>query len=170
MGIGERIKYIRNLRGMTQKYLGLLIGFPDRAADIRIAQYETGNRSPKADITSQIASVLGVSPQALDVPNIDTEDGIMHTLFALEDLYDLKIDSTDGEISLKLGKGKGTKSAELFSRLLSWADVAEKYKKGEISLDEYDNWRYNYPANDNSQRKVSIPSAGLMDWIKEGLK
>ena len=30
MAIGERIKYIRNLKNFTQKYLGQLIGFPEK--------------------------------------------------------------------------------------------------------------------------------------------
>ena len=46
MAIGERIRFIRNLRGMTQKYLGIEIGFPEKTADIRMAQYESGTRSP----------------------------------------------------------------------------------------------------------------------------
>ena len=49
MAIGERIHFIRNLRGMTQKYLGILAGFPERTADVRMAQYESGTRTPKAD-------------------------------------------------------------------------------------------------------------------------
>lgn len=36
---------------MTQKYLGLQLGFPDKSADVRMAQYETGSRTPKAGIT-----------------------------------------------------------------------------------------------------------------------
>ena len=41
MAIGERIRFFRNLRGMTQKYLGQVIGFPEKTADIRMAQYES---------------------------------------------------------------------------------------------------------------------------------
>ena len=29
MAIGERIRFFRNLRGMTQKYLGTVVGFPE---------------------------------------------------------------------------------------------------------------------------------------------
>lgn len=47
MAISERIHFFRNLRGMTQKYLGLQLGFPDKSADVRMAQYETGSRTPK---------------------------------------------------------------------------------------------------------------------------
>lgn len=42
MAIGERIRFFRNLRGMTQKYLGTVVGFPEKTADIRMAQYESG--------------------------------------------------------------------------------------------------------------------------------
>ena len=42
MAIGERIHFFRTLRGMTQKYLGMAVGFPERSADVRLAQYETG--------------------------------------------------------------------------------------------------------------------------------
>ena len=70
MAIGERIRFIRNLRGMTQKWLGMAVGFPEKTADIRLAQYESGTRTPKAELTKEIAKTLDVSPAALDVPNI----------------------------------------------------------------------------------------------------
>ena len=44
MAIGERIRFFRNLRGMTQKYLGTVVGFPEKTADIRMAQYESGTK------------------------------------------------------------------------------------------------------------------------------
>jgi len=101
MAIGERIHFIRNLRGMTQKYLGMLVGFPEKTADIRMAQYESGTRTPKADLTHKLAQILKVSPNALDLPNIDNKIGLMHTLFALEDIYGIKISDIDGEVCLR---------------------------------------------------------------------
>ena len=50
MAIGERIRFIRNLRGMTQKWLGQAVGFPPKTADVRMAQYESGSRTPKEDL------------------------------------------------------------------------------------------------------------------------
>jgi len=85
MAIGERIRFIRNLRGMTQKYLGMAIDFDVRTADIRMAQYESGTRMPKDTMVHAIAHVLEVSPKALTVPDIDTDIGLMHTFFTLED-------------------------------------------------------------------------------------
>ena len=49
MAIGERIRFFRNLRGMTQKYLGQVVGFPEKTADIRMAQYESGSRTPRSE-------------------------------------------------------------------------------------------------------------------------
>ena len=58
MAISERIRFFRNLRGMTQKYLGTVVGFPEKTADIRMAQYESSSRTPKADLTNSLAEVL----------------------------------------------------------------------------------------------------------------
>ena len=108
MAIGERIHFFRLLRGMTQKYLGMALGFPEKSADVRLAQYETGSRTPKADLTAALAQVLDVSPHALSVPDIDSYVGLMHTLFTLEDNYGLKISETDGEVCLKVDVRKNS--------------------------------------------------------------
>lgn len=52
MTIGQRIKKIRIFRGMTQKELGTMMGF-GLNGDIRIAQYESGVRTPKKANASQ---------------------------------------------------------------------------------------------------------------------
>ena len=145
MAIGERIKYIRNLRGMTQKYLGMLIGFSENVADVRIAQYESGARTPKEKILADIANALGVSPQALDLPDIDSYVGLTHTLFALEDLYGFKINNIDGELCLTLDKSKGITYVSMYEIFHAWQKESTKFKNGEITEDEYNAWRYTYP-------------------------
>lgn len=144
MAIGERIHFFRKMRGMTQKYLGMLMGFPERSADVRMAQYETGSRTPKADLTRALAAAFEVSPSALTIPDIDTDIGLMHTLFALEDLRGLTIGKLDGEICLRLDKYKSTYHT-MFEMLYAWEEQAEKLKSGEITKDDYDRWRYTYP-------------------------
>ncbi len=95
---------------MTQKYLGTAIGFPKRSAEVRLAQYETGSRKPKADLTAALA-------QALDVPDIDSRIGLMHTLFTLEDVYGMTVGKADGEVCLKVNKDKGKEAYELLQML-----------------------------------------------------
>ena len=170
MAIGERIRFFRNLRGMTQKYLGTVVGFPEKTADIRMAQYESGSRTPKADLTNSLAEVFGVSPLALSVPDIDSYLGLMHTLFTLEDRYGLTLEKTENGVSMRVDPRKGKDAAELSKMLNAWAEQAEKYHNGDISREDYDKWRYNYPKYDENSGYVKIPSQGLSDEIIEAFK
>ena len=170
MAIGERIHFFRTMRGMTQKYLGMALGFPEKSADVRLAQYETGSRTPKADLTAALAEVLDVSPKALDVPDIDSYIGLMHTLFTLEDRYGLHIDEADGEVCLKVDVRKNKDAAQLHEMLCAWRQAAAMLKTGEITQDEYDRWRYRYPEFDTTQRWVKVPSQELSDMLVEALK
>ena len=89
MAIGQRIKFFRNRKGMTQKQLGEQLGFMGKTSDVRMAQYESEARVPKIDLVKQMSQIFGVNTHALTVPDIDTHIGLMHTLFALEDMYGL---------------------------------------------------------------------------------
>ena len=106
---------------------------------------EDGSRTPKADLTNKLAEVFDISPQALYVPDIDSYNGLMHTLFTLEDLYGFRIDKLDDELFIRLDKGMGTNYLTMFDMFSAWQEKAEKLKNGEITKEEYDNWRYNYP-------------------------
>ena len=169
MAIGERIHFFRNMHGMTQKALGQLLGFPEKSADVRLAQYETGARTPKADLTAQLAEALEVSPQALAVPDIDSYTGLMHTLFALEDIYGLKITEIDGEICLRVDVRQGRDAAELNKMLCAWRQAAYMLEKGSITEEEYNRWRYHYPEYDKTQKWAKVPSKELSNMLVEEL-
>ena len=70
MAIGERIHFFRTKRGMTQKYVGNQIGFDEKSADVRMAQYESETRVPKDNLVESLASIFEVAPEALRVPDI----------------------------------------------------------------------------------------------------
>ena len=145
MAIGERIRFIRNLRNMTQKWLGMAIGFDEKTADVRMAQYESGTRTPKENYVTEIANALSVSPKALDLPDIDSYVGLAHTLYALEDIYGLHIGEIDGELCLRLDKSKGMTYLSMLDIFTVWHQESEKFKSEAISKKDYDDWRYNYP-------------------------
>lgn len=130
--IGKRIRYIRKMRNMTMKYLGIVVGLPENSADIRISQYESGTRTPKDDLLFKIANELGVSPDTLSVPDLDTVSGVMHTLFILEDLYSFRFTL------------ENCTSDKLKMAINEWRRKYESYSKGKISKEQYDGWRYNY--------------------------
>jgi transcriptional regulator with XRE-family HTH domain len=170
MAIGERIHFFRIKRSMTQKQLGQAVGFPEKSADVRLAQYETGTRTPKADLTAALAQVLDVSPQALAVPDIDSYTGLMHTLFTLEDRYGLHIHEVDGELRLKVDFRQSKDAARLHEMLWAWQEQASKLSAGEITKEDYDSWRYHYPEFDTTQRWAKVPSQELSDALVEAFK
>ena len=166
MAISERIRFIRKKHNMTQKYLGMKLGFGEKNADSRIAQYENGRREPRGDVLKEIADVLGVSPNALDNPSLDTQNRLMHTLFAIEDIYGLTIDRINGKLCLVPDESRPECFTNLYSTLNDWNEMKEKLKQGEITEAQYDYWRYNYPVN---LIKVT-PSQEVSDQITENLQ
>lgn len=115
-----------------------------------------------------VSKALGVSPHALDIPDIDSNIGLMHTFFALEDLRGLKIDKIDGELCIRLDKENGNIYDEMLQMFSAWYEQASKFNSGKINKEEYDQWRYRYPELDTSQNWVKVPSKELSDnFIKE---
>ena len=169
MAFGKRIKFFRNRKGMKQKELGELLGFLGKTSDVRVAQYETEARTPKADLVKEMAQIFDVSPRAINVPNLDSYLGLMHTLFALEDMYGIKIGEIDGELCLRLDR-EHKEYQHLFTPFHAWQQTAAKLEAGEISQEEYDNWRYNYPELDTSEIRAKIPSQELSDELIKALK
>lgn len=167
MAIGQRIRYFRNLMGLTQKQLGEKLGFQGKSSDVRMAQYESEARIPKHDLVKQMANLFDVNSHALNIPNIDSPLGIMHTLFALEDIYGLKIREIDGEVCLWLDSNIAKHDKSFIPNMHSWLRISQKLQNGEISQDEYDNWRYKYPALCEETGWASIPSDFLNDAFLE---
>ena len=130
MSIGNRIKYFRKLRRLTQQELGLMLGFSEKTAYVRIAQYEAHTHIPKESLVE-------------DFPETDSRIGIMHTLFSLEDMSWLKIDKIDGEICIRLNHDNPG-FPHILRHFRNWYEKAAAYRRGEISRDEYDQWRYFY--------------------------
>ena len=169
MAIGQRIKFFRNRKGMTQKQLGEQLGFMGKTSDVRMAQYESEARVPKIDLVKQMSQIFDVNTHALTVPDIDTHIGLMHTLFALEDMYGIKIGEIDGELCLRLDR-EHKEYQHLFEPFHAWQQMAAKLEAGEISQEEYNNWRYNYPELDTSEIRAKVPSQELSDELIKALK
>ena len=91
MAVGDRIKRVRQFRGLTQKELGKLVGFDEKTADIRIAQYESNTRKPKEELLIKIADALEVNFRSLYEPYNYAAEDVMFTLFDLDEHYRITI-------------------------------------------------------------------------------
>ena len=103
-----------------------------------MAQYESEARVPKIDLVKQMSQIFDVNSPALTVPDIGTYAGLMHTLFALEDMYGLKVKNISGQPYLCLDRSISAPGSS--NRLTNWKTVKSARKNlmnGDISIQ---NW------------------------------
>lgn len=165
MAVGERIKRARNFRGMTQKELGVAIGFEEKSADIRIAQYESNTRTPKEELLRKIATVLDVNYRSLYEPTLYAAEDIMYTLFELDEhypdtqLYEISdtIDSNLTETHMSIS----FRSCLLDDLLKEWQLRKKQLATGEITRDEYLEWKLNWPQTTDDCGKHTSHKKGV---------
>lgn len=133
MNLAKKIKKYREFRGITQKELGELCGFPAKSADSRIREFESGKICPKQEILQKIADALNVSIlDFLDI-KLDRPTDLLQILFTLEEQYGIIPQETDNH-STSL-----TVTEQPFQEIIHlWALFREMYDSKTISLDEYE--------------------------------
>lgn len=166
MSIGERIKKARIFRGMTQKELGIAVGFNEKNADVRIAQYESNTRRPKDNLLYKMADVLDVGFFALYEPRQYNAESIMYSLFdqgndpmrvQLEEVL-----TTDGLQRPQKRIAIIYNYDHLDEYLREWKLRREQVLNHTITVKEYTEWVVNWP--DTSDVFVEEPN--YRDWKK----
>lgn len=85
---GAKLKAIRESNGLTQKELGEKVGL----SDVRIRQYEIGNRTPKLYLLEKIAVALDVPVYALwDMGFLKNRDIANYVIHEIEKLHNVTI-------------------------------------------------------------------------------
>lgn len=135
MTVGEKIRKYRKEKGLSQKDLAIKCKMSEPA----IRNYELGNRTPNEKQLEIIALALGVSIYAISDPNLDTEHGVMHAFYYLEENYNFKIKKEGSEVSLVCN------NIDYIERMSDWAEIYNKFKSGEITEEEYQEWKDTYP-------------------------
>ena len=94
MTLAERIKQIRENKGMTQKQAAALMGISQQA----YSQYESGTREPKLETLWRIATALNVSKFELMRPVMEHDEDFVNSEWFAEmsddDILDAMIPST----------------------------------------------------------------------------
>lgn len=151
MTIGDKIKKFRTARGLSQKQLAIMAGMSEPA----IRNYELGNRQPNEKQLQKIAGALEISPFAISDPDIESYHGLMHTLFALEDMYGVKPIEIDNQVYLAV-ENKSPIPSDVAERLQEWNRELTAFKNGEITQEEYDLWRHSYPRREVERTKLKL--------------
>ena len=58
----------------------------------------------------------------------------------------MKIDEIDGDPVIRLNKS-APEYLNMVEMLLAWQKQAQMWRDGEITKQDYDQWRYNYPVS-----------------------
>jgi len=107
---------------------------------VRIAQYESGTRTPKEDMLTKIAKVLDVNYRSLYEPTLYAAEDIMYTLFELDEHYKISL----SEQSKK--KINVTFDSKLLNDFMSeWLIRKQELSEGAITKEEYQEWKLNWP-------------------------
>ena len=89
MDTGVKIKYFRNMRGISQEMLGQLAGINSAT----IKKYEYGIRNPKPDQILKIANALGISINIFMDFDIETVSDVLSLLFKMDEQVDMKFEA-----------------------------------------------------------------------------
>ena len=93
MSTGEKIKYFRNMRGVSQEILGQLSGINSAT----IKKYEYGIRNPKPDQLLKIANALGISINLFMDFDIETVSDVLTLLFKMDEQVDMTFEADKDE-------------------------------------------------------------------------
>lgn len=142
MTVGDKIRKIRLVRGMTQKELGEKVGL----TDVRIRQYELNNRTPKEELLRKIAEVLEVNYYALCEPRWSSMEELVFTLFEMEEQNWLRLQllSNTSEDGQQKEVGIVFEEKELQEFLKEWLIKKEKLQEGKMEEREYEEWKRNW--------------------------
>ncbi|WP_322151351.1 helix-turn-helix domain-containing protein [Paratractidigestivibacter sp.] len=131
--VGQSIRAMRNRADLTQKELGNLSGMSEPA----VRCYELGIRKPKPNQLEAMARAMKVRPEAFDTYNVTTPLEFIHALFACED--SMRLTPDERGLSYLTSDNR-----EIAQALRDWGLMRKKLEDGEITADEYEDWKARY--------------------------
>lgn len=140
MDLGERIRFVRKLRNMTQLELAekCRLGNDDNART-RISQYENGQRTPKEDILEKISEALGVTSLYLSTKERTFAYDLCTLLFDMDNTVGVDIIKTDDNYLLDIHY-----NAIFEDMYEEWIQKKKDLAEGKITKEEYIMWKINY--------------------------
>ena len=149
MTIGEKIKRYRIMRGLTQQQLGVMCGYKESTADVRISQYEKDAKIPKMNARKQFAEALNIDISAFSDFDVRNDRDIMRVLLEIDEVCGISIESVDNKkyISFNNRECLGRKINDFLDAWLQWK--MKKAKNGYLqgNDNEYEIWKARVPLN-----------------------
>ncbi len=137
MTTGESIRRYRKMRRMTQGELAEKVNLTEGA----IRHYESGIRAVKPELLPHIAEALGVSENALKDYRVESYADLIGVFLQMEEEYGLR--PADDGMGLSIDPN-AEHSPKLAHALNAWAQKRQELSDGEISPDEYEDWKASF--------------------------
>ena len=144
--LGQKIRFYRQIAGMTQKELGVACGVNEST----IRNYELGNRYPDSDTIFEISNALEISPYVLATPDPISAASSLQYLFSMEKTLDLTPTTIAGKVYLEVSSDIDVNDATIaplsnLKRMFNhWATMYEKFINEEIDEETYLLWQAKY--------------------------
>ena len=132
---GSKLKELRLLRGLTQKELAIKSELTDAA----IRNYELGNRSPSREQMGKIANALECDISALIDHDPVSSFEIFQIIFDYEEFVKLRPLIEEGTQALM------SQDINFNHFLVEWDEMRKKHYNGEITDEEFEDWKLSYP-------------------------
>lgn len=166
MTTGEKIRFYRKQKGLSQKALGELAG---GIHEVTIRKYEAGLRNPKPAQLKRIADAMGISVfMFLDI-DITTVSDVLSLVFGMDEFSPMTIEgkrNSHGEYdpaSIRLHFNNGI----INERLALWAKSKDVEKKLKASQDSFDSRQaYEQAIKDMDKKLESIRARLINDDTK----
>ena len=114
---------------MTMKVLGMRMGFDEKAASCRIAQWEQGFRNLSPESSESLARILNVAPARLAQPPENPVDALIEYFIWLDETHDA---SFYGEM------------ARLSDFLSQYWNKRSLLSSGEMSVEAFRDWKLHW--------------------------
>lgn len=136
---GARLKYIRKYRHMSADDVAEYFGFGGKDPHKTFNSYENNYREPSEGRLKEIAELYEVSVNAIKKYDFNNPIDVIYNLMWLEEelsYYDINFDNSKFN--------KSTYNLYVQNGIKEWQNIREKRENGEISDDEYIEWKLKF--------------------------
>ena|GEM_PF-27855 len=184
IAFNAKLKAVREFRGLTQKALGIQMGYDEKTADARIRHYEMGKITPKRLGMEKLAEILRVNIINFAVDESGSLEHIMQMFFWLDEILPGTFNPVqlekiprkkDGKLNLEHNGGDAVKYSDsddfpaaapmaiwlnnptLNQFVREWMHRKQELHAGEITRAEYFEWKLNWPQTCDDCGKIEPP-------------
>lgn len=139
LSVGSRIAFIRRYRKMSQNEVSNELGITGESKRRTITRYEKGDRYPKYERIVELSKILKVNCNLIRRYEFDNILDLMYVFMWLEEIipnYHLDLTETTNLDDINL--------SQLKFCLIKWGKMRAKRNSGEITSEEYMEWKLNY--------------------------